>query len=409
MLHEGVHDPRRHDSPLHRPGDATGPTDGVDGAHVERVPALDPLAAARHAQRGAEDRGLEVVHCDGVAAEQRAHVAVADEPDQVFARPGVHQRGPHDPQSLAAALLLLAQQLRQQAVVRRPLAGHFRLHEAELVGAVTAAEEALDVYVDALAAVLRRADGDRRALLHPTRLGHHEVAVRVEDDHAVHPGEPRWAPCTAHLDVGRKVRGRKKTVGKNPVGGCGLEASVGSPRERRRFEVGWSILEAGAAHRTVNIRGTNPLTQRLRSQQRDRIAIDDDRAARPRAPRPDRASDPPAPARVWANTWPPFGPRPARPATWATSWKVRSAARKSGRWSPVSASTTPTTVTFGKSSPFAIIWVPSRMSTSPRATRSRMRWCAHLVLVVSRSIRATRAAGNRRPTNCSSCWLPSPR
>src|SRR2546430_309713 len=68
MLHEGVHDPRRHDSPLHRPGDATGPTDGVDGAHVERVPALDPLAAARHAQRGAEDRGLEVVHCDGVAA-----------------------------------------------------------------------------------------------------------------------------------------------------------------------------------------------------------------------------------------------------------------------------------------------------------------------------------------------------
>src|SRR5213592_2575533 len=34
-------------------------------------------------------------------------------------------------------------------------------------------------------------------------------------------------------------------------------------------------------------------------------------------------------ARVWTYTRPPFGPRPARPATCATSWNVRSAARKS--------------------------------------------------------------------------------
>src|SRR3989441_10615804 len=223
MLHEGVHDPRRHDPPLYRPGDPTRPTDGVDGAHVERVPALDPLAAARHAQRGAEDGGLEVVHRDRIAAEQRAHVAVVDEPDQVVARPGVHQRGPHDPERLAAALLLLAQQLCQQAVVRRPLAGHLRLHEAELVGAVTAPEEALDVYVAALAPRLRRADGDRRALLHPARLGHHEVAVRVEDYHAVHPGEPRWAPGAGHPAGGRKVRGRIKTVWGNPRGRAGPE------------------------------------------------------------------------------------------------------------------------------------------------------------------------------------------
>src|SRR3989475_9162480 len=104
-----------------------------------------------------------------------------------------------------------------------------------------------------------------------------------------------------------RSRGRKKTVGKNPVGGCGLEARVGSPRERRRFEVGWSILEAGATHRTVNIRGTNPLTQRLRSQQRDRIAIDDDRAARPRAPRADDASDRPRLGRLHEHV-----PAPAR-------------------------------------------------------------------------------------------------
>ena len=34
---------------------------------------------------------------------------------------------------------------------------------------------------------------------------------------------------------------------------------------------------------------------------------------------------------------------------------------------PTSASTTPTSVTLGKSKPLAIICVPSRMSTSPRA------------------------------------------
>ena len=53
----------------------------------------------------------------------------------------------------------------------------------------------------------------------------------------------------------------------------------------------------------------------------------------------------------------------------------------------------PTSVTFGKSSPFAIICVPSSRSTSPASTAARMRWCDHLVLVVSRSIRASRASG----------------
>ena len=52
---------------------------------------------------------------------------------------------------------------------------------------------------------------------------------------------------------------------------------------------------------------------------------------------------------------------------------MRSAARKSGRLSPTSASITPTSVTPGKSSPLAIIWVPSRMSTS---CRRHARGCA---------------------------------
>ena len=62
-------------------------------------------------------------------------------------------------------------------------------------------------------------------------------------------------------------------------------------------------------------------------------------------------------------------PRPVRPATWATSWNVRSAARKSGRCSATSASTTPTSVTLGKSSPLAIICVPSRILHLARLER----------------------------------------
>ena len=57
--------------------------------------------------------------------------------------------------------------------------------------------------------------------------------------------------------------------------------------------------------------------------------------------------------------------RPARPATCTMSWKVRSLARKSGIASDVSAETTPTSDTRGKSSPLATICVPSRMSSSP--------------------------------------------
>src|SRR5947208_1843099 len=69
---------------------------------------------------------------------------------------------------------------------------------------------------------------------------------------------------------------------------------------------------------------------------------------------------------VCTRTFPPLSPRPARPATCASNWNVRSALRKSGRCMPTSAFTTPTSVTFGKSSPLAIICVPSRMWISPR-------------------------------------------
>ena len=74
--------------------------------------------------------------------------------------------------------------------------------------------------------------------------------------------------------------------------------------------------------------------------------------------------------KVWISTRPASAPRPARPATCVRSWKVRSAARKSGSASAVSASTTPTRVTPGKSCPFVTICVPTSTSSSRRAKRA---------------------------------------
>ena len=54
---------------------------------------------------------------------------------------------------------------------------------------------------------------------------------------------------------------------------------------------------------------------------------------------------------VCTSTRPPRGPRPARPASWAISANVRSSARKSGKRSVESASTTTPSVTSGKSWP----------------------------------------------------------
>ena len=71
--------------------------------------------------------------------------------------------------------------------------------------------------------------------------------------------------------------------------------------------------------------------------------------------------------KVWTKTSPGASPRPARPATWVRSWKVRSPARKSGMCRARSALMIPTRVTLGKCRPFAIIWVPTRMSILPAA------------------------------------------
>ena len=245
---EGVHDPLGHQPALDGRGDRADAPDGVDRPHVQGVTAFHPFPGARHPERRAEDRRFQVVHGHRVTAQHRAHVAVADEPDHVLPRPGVHQRGAHHPHDHAAALLFLAQELRQHRVIDGPLARHFGLHEAEFVGAVAAGKEPLGVDVNPVAAVLRRAHRNQPALRYLARLGDEEVVPGLADDHAVHARQARPAPRPAHLQVGGQVRGRKKTVGENSVGGSGLEARIRRTRERRRVEGGWSILEAGAVH-----------------------------------------------------------------------------------------------------------------------------------------------------------------
>ena len=85
---------------------------------------------------------------------------------------------------------------------------------------------------------------------------------------------------------------------------------------------------------------------------------------------------------------------------------MRSAARKSGRPSPTSASTTPTSVTRGKSWPLAIICVPTRMSVSPASKAASTRATAPRRTARSRSSRSTRASGSAARTASSTFSVP---
>ena len=225
-MHQSVHDAALHGPLGHRLLDRPGAADRVDGPHVQSVPALDAFARAGHPEGRAEDRGFEIVHRDRIAAQQRMTIAVFNEPDHVVARARVHERGSDHPEDPAAAHFFQAQQLRQDAVVHRPLARHFRRHKSEFVGTVGAAEKTLDMYEDPVGAILRRSDRDLVALAYAARLGDHQVVAARLHDHAVHARQAGTTPSARQLHVRRQIRGRKKTVGKNPVGRCGSESRV---------------------------------------------------------------------------------------------------------------------------------------------------------------------------------------
>ena len=64
---------------LDRLADAAAAADGIDGRKVMAMAVIDRDAAHEvHAQRGAEEGLLDVMDGDGIAAEERLDVAVAD-------------------------------------------------------------------------------------------------------------------------------------------------------------------------------------------------------------------------------------------------------------------------------------------------------------------------------------------
>ena len=94
---------------------------------------------------------------------------------------------------------------------------------------------------------------------------------------------------------------------------------------------------------------------------------------------------------------------PALPAACVRSSNVLSADRKSSEYKDISAASTPTRVTFGKSCPFTIICVPTRISASSFANADKICSWESFFFVVSMSMRSTLACGNLAFTISSIC------
>ena len=227
---------------LMRPGldralDRAGCADPIDGPHVQAVPTLGGLAGVAHAQRGAEDGRLDVVHRHGVSGEHRLDVAVPDEPLEISTRPGVNQGGPGHPDEVPPLSLFLTEPRSQLLVIDRTLAADFGGHEPEFVGPMDVAQKALGVHHDPLGAVLGLAHGDQVAALQPPGLDRLELAWPL-DHHAVHPGPDRRQPLAVDLDVGGQVRGREEALWQDAVGRERSKAGLRRPGKRGLAEIG---------------------------------------------------------------------------------------------------------------------------------------------------------------------------
>ena len=110
---------------------------------------------------------------------------------------------------------------------------------------------------------------------------------------------------------------------------------------------------------------------------------------------------------VCTSTRPPRGPRPARPASCATSANVRSSARKSGKRRVASASSTTPSVTSGKSWPLATICVPSSSPAGAASKRASSCGTASLAPAVSASSRKT-GTSSASASSCSRRSVPAP-
>ena len=73
-----------------------------------------------------------------------------------------------------------------------------------------------------------------------------------------------------------------------------------------------------------------------------------------------------------------------------------------------SASSTPTSVTFGRFRPLATIWVPRRIGIFSFWKCSRIFSWVFTALTVSVSMRLTSMSGNRAFSSCCTFWVPVP-
>jgi len=252
MGHAGVHDAVTQHACLDGGGNGSCRGDRVDRPHVIAVAAADRPAAAVHAQRRARERLLDVVDGDGVAAEERVHVAVADEPgEDVTSARMQHRRADH-PHDVSPTPALLAEDRRDPGVVHRLLAAHLRAHELELVirGAARA-EEAGGVHVDPFTAVLGRAQQNTLAGAHVPRLEDAERAVVLLHDHGVHPWMAGGLPRAILLHVGRQVGRREESFGEDAIGRSRREARVRCRLQAVRAEIRRSITDIHHTERTI--------------------------------------------------------------------------------------------------------------------------------------------------------------
>ena len=216
-------------------------------------------------------------------------------------------------------------------------------------------QRALRVDVDGEAQIARSPRLGRRGARRRRQRG--AVVRRQPDLPARPPAQPRRAaPRPGRAPSPPAAAGARPRRPPRPARGPGLR-----PRRARRAAARSCARTAGSRSRGAS----------ASSSRDEALVVVRARRRRSRGGRARRSGRSPAPGR---------SPRPARPATCSSSWKVRSAARKSGRCIAWSGCSTPTSVTPGKSCPLVTICVPTSMSISPRvharagcASRSRAR------------------------------------
>ena len=100
---------------------AAGVIDGVDGAHVIAMAVLFLAAVGQaHAQRGAEQRGFDIVHAQRIAAEQGLHQAAADQRRETGDAAGMHHHRTRHHDHLLPLLHASAASARRSGARRSP-------------------------------------------------------------------------------------------------------------------------------------------------------------------------------------------------------------------------------------------------------------------------------------------------